>query len=680
MPLHRGARRARSGGAAGPTNSVPNVPGWGTKLRIVAQPPESQDPHTVGRYRIIGVLGAGGMGRVLLGEAPDGRRAAIKLVHPELAGTDGFRARFRREVALAAQAPPGWTAAFLDADPDAEQPWLATTYLDAPTLHEEIARAGTLSPDRATDLGVGLASALAALHARGLVHRDLKPSNVLLTGGGPRLIDFGISRAVDGTALTATGQVIGTPEYLSPEQITGTPPTGTAADLFALGSLLTFVVTARTPFAGGAAAAVLSRVVHGEPDLGPELGRLGPVVRALLAKDPARRPDAERTAELLAGGPDAGAHGSRPGDHAGPGSGNRRDDAAGAAGAVHPNGPAPREGHPAGPEPVTHPAGPAVPTGRRGDPGAAADPGVPAGPHPATREHSPTEWDPGAPDGPDGPGSTRQETRPWWTDSGAGAGPRAGANAGGPGTAGHEPAAPTAAPRGASPGGSPRPDGDGTLPPPTLLGAPPGTGEPWRRRRWPLVAGGVAVALVVALVAGLLLSGGGEPDGAVAGPPETTTAAPPPTTTEAGPTPTPTATPAATDLLAGATEVNTSEDVRYVGTDGALRFRSPSGNIACVLEEFAARCDVLERSWEVPPVPASCRLAYGSGAELAGAAPGALTCVGDTVADPSLPVLEFDRALRSREVTCVSRRTGVECRNTTTGHGIAVARASYRVY
>ena len=645
----------------------------------MAQPPESQDPHTVGRYRIIGVLGAGGMGRVLLGEAPDGRRAAIKLVHPELAGTDGFRARFRREVALAAQAPPGWTAAFLDADPDAEQPWLATAYLDAPTLHEEIARTGTLSADRAADLGVGLASALAALHARGLVHRDLKPSNVLLTGGGPRLIDFGISRAVDGTALTATGQVIGTPEYLSPEQITGTPPTGTAADLFALGSLLTFVVTARTPFAGGAAAAVLSRVVHAEPDLGPELGRLGPVVRALLDKDPARRPDAERTAELLAGGPDASAHGSRPGDHTGPAPGIRGDDAAAAA--VHPSGPVPRERHPAGPEPTTRPADPGG-RGTRGDPGAAG-PGVPAGPHPATRDHGPTGWGSGAPEGPAGPGGTRQETRPWWTDSGAaGAGSRSGAGADGPdSTPGHEPAAPGTTPRAAAPGGAARPDGGGTLPPPpTLLGAPPGTGEPWRRRRWPLIAGGVAVALVVALVAGLLLSGGGEPGGAVAGPPGTTTAAPPPTTTEAGPTPAPAATPAATDLLAGATEVNTSEDVRYVGTDGSLRFRSPSGNIACVLEEFAARCDVLERSWEVPPVPASCRLAYGSGAELAGAAPGALTCVGDTVADPSLPVLEFDRALRSREVTCVSRRTGVECRNTTTGHGIAVARASYRVY
>ncbi|MBP2367330.1 serine/threonine-protein kinase [Pseudonocardia parietis] len=581
------------------------------------QPVEPQDPHTVGRYRITGVLGAGGMGRVLLGVAPDGRRAAIKLVHRELAGTDGFRARFRREVALAAQAPPGWTAAFLDADPDAEQPWLATAYLDAPTLHQEIAESGTLSPDRAADLGVGLASALAALHARGLVHRDLKPSNVLLTGGGPRLIDFGISRAVDGTALTATGQVIGTPEYLSPEQITGTPPTGTSADLFALGSLLTFVVTAQTPFAGGTAAAVLSRVVHAEPALGPGLGRLEPVVRALLDKDPVRRPDAERAAELLAGGAHtAGAGGTEP---AGP----------------------PAESPPAG----HGPAGPA----------------------------------PVVPGGPFGPGGTRRSTRPWWTDGTApGDGglpqtrrPPSGAPSGSS-TSSPDARGPERSAAATASGGAPGTRAETV--PPTLVGAPPGPGEAWRRRRWLLVAGAVAVALVVALVAGILLSGGGDPDGAVAGPAETTTAPPPP------PTPPTTTTAAADDLLAGATVVDLSEDVRYGDTDGSLRFRSPSGNIACVLEEFAARCDVLERTWEVPPVPASCRLAHGTGAELAGAAPGALTCVGDTVADPSLPVLEFDRALRSREVTCVSRRTGVECRNTTTGHGIAVARASYRIY
>ncbi|OSY38240.1 Serine/threonine-protein kinase AfsK [Pseudonocardia autotrophica] len=614
----------------------------------------------MGRYRITGVLGAGGMGRVLLGEAPDGRRAAIKLVHPELVESEGFRARFRREVALAAQAPPGWTAAFLDADPDAAQPWLATAYLDAPTLHDEIARAGTLSADRAADLGVGMASALAALHARGLVHRDLKPSNVLLTGGGPRLIDFGISRAIDGTALTATGQVIGTPEYLSPEQITGTPRAGTAADLFALGSLLVFVTSGRTPFGGGGTAAVLSRVVHGEPDLPPGLGRIEPVVRMLLDKDPAARPTAERTAELLAGGLPAGPpeegrtvllhrppDGAVPAPGGTPGPAGTAPGQSGTTGAAA--GPAGTPGTAPGPagRPSAAPGSAGTPgtaPGPAGTPGAAPGPGGTPGPDRAASAAG------AARTGPDG---TRVADGPPWT-------------------------------------GTPSPYGDrapgpiqGPLPPPTLLGAPPATAEPWRRRRWPLVAGGIAVvlALLVVAVPVLLWGSGGSPaEGTSAGPgPSTTAPPPPPPPSTTAPAPT---TPAGdtADLLAGATVVDTSQEVRYVDPSGALRFSSPSGNIACALEPFEVRCDVLERTWEVPPVPASCQQAYGTGTRLAGAAAGELTCVGDTIADPSLPVLEFDRALRSDEITCVSRMTGVECRNTTTGHGIAVARASYRVY
>jgi len=191
------------------------------------------------------------------------------------------------------------------------------------------------------------------------------------------------------------------------------------------------------------------------------------------------------------------------------------------------------------------------------------------------------------------------------------------------------------------------------------------------------VAGAIAVVAALLVVAAILLRWSAEApgEGTADGSPGPTTAVPAPTaappTTPAGDT---------TDLLAGATVVDTTQDVRYAAPSGALRFRSPSGNIACALEPFEVRCDVLERTWEVPPVPASCAQAYGTGARLAGAAPGELTCVGDTVADPSLPVLEFDRVLRSDEITCVSRTTGVECRNTTTGHGIAVARASYRVY
>lgn len=234
------------------------------------------------------------MGRVLLGQDPDGRLAAIKLVHTELVDDGdarGFRARFRREVRLAAQAPPGWTTPFLDADPDAPRPWLATAFLDAPSLREQMSAHGLCSPIDAAALGSGLAAALSALHSAGLVHRDLKPSNVLLIDGGPRLIDFGIPRAVDGTALTATGQSVGTPEYMSPEQVIGTEA-GPPSDVFSLGSLLVCAVHGRTPFAAGSPTGALYRIVHDEPDLPPALGPLAPVVRAGLEKDPAARPRA----------------------------------------------------------------------------------------------------------------------------------------------------------------------------------------------------------------------------------------------------------------------------------------------------------------------------------------------------------------------------------------------------
>jgi eukaryotic-like serine/threonine-protein kinase len=261
--------------------------------------PASDDPTTLGRYRVQSRLGAGGMGRVLLGVDEAGRRAALKVVHSELAADPGFRERFRREVQMAASAPPWFTAPVLDADPDAELPWLATQYVEGPSLQDHVTAQGALAEEGVTALAVRMADGLVALHAAGLVHRDLKPSNVLLADDGPRLIDFGISRAADSTSLTRTGHVMGTPEYMSPEQAGGTRDIGPASDMFALGSLLVFAATGRSPFAADSPAASLYRVVSSQPDLGPLTGRVREAVQACLAKDPAARPTATQVRGLL---------------------------------------------------------------------------------------------------------------------------------------------------------------------------------------------------------------------------------------------------------------------------------------------------------------------------------------------------------------------------------------------
>lgn len=261
--------------------------------------PSSDDPTTLGRYRVQSRLGAGGMGRVLLGVDDAGRRVALKVVHPELAADPGFRERFRREVQMAASAPAWFTAPVLDADPDAERPWLATAYVEGPSLQTYVAEQGPLGEQGVAALAVRMADGLVALNAAGLVHRDLKPSNVLLADDGPRLIDFGISRAADTTALTQTGHVMGTPEYMSPEQAGGERDIGPASDMFSFGSLLVFAASGRSPFAADSAAASLYRIAYSEPDLGPLTGRVHEAVHACLTKDPAGRPTASQVRGLL---------------------------------------------------------------------------------------------------------------------------------------------------------------------------------------------------------------------------------------------------------------------------------------------------------------------------------------------------------------------------------------------
>ncbi|MFD3516677.1 serine/threonine-protein kinase [Streptomyces sp. NPDC058657] len=267
------------------------------------QPLEAGEPQNIGDYRLLGRLGSGGMGRVYLGRSAGGRTVAVKVVHPHFALDEEFRTRFRREVEAARKVGGAWTAPVLDADPDAPVPWVATGYVAGPSLTQALAAHGPLPASSVRVLGAGLAEALTAVHALGLVHRDVKPSNVLLTLDGPRLIDFGIARATDGTAsLTSTGVSIGSPGYMSPEQILG-KGVGPAADVFSLGAVLSYAATGAAPFPGDSAASLLYKVVHEEPELEGLEGDLLDLVTACLAKRAADRPTpAELAARLAPGG------------------------------------------------------------------------------------------------------------------------------------------------------------------------------------------------------------------------------------------------------------------------------------------------------------------------------------------------------------------------------------------
>ncbi|MFG2607272.1 protein kinase [Streptomyces sp. NPDC048514] len=275
------------------------------------QPLEADEPAGIGPYRLLGRLGSGGMGRVYLGRSAGGRTVAVKTVHPHFALDEEFRARFRREVEAARRVGGAWTARVLDADPDAPVPWVATAYAAGPSLAAAVTGSGPLPAHTVRALGAGLAEALAAVHELGLVHRDVKPSNVLLTLDGPLLIDFGIARAMAGTAsLTSTGVSVGSPGYMSPEQILGKGVSG-AADVFSLGAVLACASVGEPPFRGDSSAALLYKVVHEEPELGSLDGEMRELVAACLAKDPAARPAPaevgrrlapEGTARLIAGG------------------------------------------------------------------------------------------------------------------------------------------------------------------------------------------------------------------------------------------------------------------------------------------------------------------------------------------------------------------------------------------
>lgn len=269
------------------------------------EPLRSTDPARIAGYRVLGRLGAGGMGVVLLGRSPGGALVAIKLIRAEYADDSAFRARFRREVAIARQVRNRWAVPVVDADTEAPAPWLATEFVPGPALSEAVGGGGPLPERGVRALGSMLAEALEAVHAAGLVHRDVKPGNVLLGLDGPRLIDFGIARALDDTVLTATDVIVGSPGFLSPEQAQGRR-IGPASDVFSLGCVLVYAATGGRPFGSGPVEAMLFRTVHDTADLNALPPGLVPVVEACLSKDPGDRPTAANIrrafAEDLSGG------------------------------------------------------------------------------------------------------------------------------------------------------------------------------------------------------------------------------------------------------------------------------------------------------------------------------------------------------------------------------------------
>ncbi|MFJ5775292.1 serine/threonine-protein kinase [Streptomyces sp. NPDC093094] len=255
-------------------------------------------PVHIGGYAVERELGAGGMGTVYLARSRGGRAVAVKVARPDLAADPHFRERFRAEVEAARRVGGFHTAPVVDADPEASSPWLATAYVAGPTLAALLEDEGPMPEARLRQLGAALAEALAAIHGCGLVHRDLKPGNIVMAADGPRVLDFGIARALESSRMTATGTAFGTPGFLAPEQALGQEVAG-AADVFALGAVLV-AAAGGSAFGGGTPIGLMYRSVHEPPDLSAVPEGLRPVVESCLAKDPGERPTPEHLLDLFA--------------------------------------------------------------------------------------------------------------------------------------------------------------------------------------------------------------------------------------------------------------------------------------------------------------------------------------------------------------------------------------------
>ncbi|MFJ8000291.1 protein kinase [Streptomyces sp. NPDC096310] len=268
-------------------------------LRNTGSAPEAERPDYAGRYPLESALGSGGMGEVHLATSASGLRLAVKVIHAGHASDPEFRARFQQEVAAARRVSGAFTAPVVDADPEAPRPWMATLFIDGPTLSERVKRNGPLDAGELTRLGAGLAEGLRDIHRAGVVHRDLKPSNVLLAVDGPKVIDFGISRPADSDLRTETGKLIGTPPFMAPEQFQRPREVGPAADVFAMGAVLVHAATGRGPFDSDSPYIVAYQVVHDEPDLNGVPERMVPLISRCLAKDPAERPTPDEVMSAL---------------------------------------------------------------------------------------------------------------------------------------------------------------------------------------------------------------------------------------------------------------------------------------------------------------------------------------------------------------------------------------------
>ncbi|MGW1720338.1 serine/threonine-protein kinase [Streptomyces sp. NPDC002156] len=260
---------------------------------------EAELPEYAGQYRLESRLGSGGMGVVHLARSTSGMKLAVKVIHGEFAKDPEFRGRFRQEIAAARRVSGAFTAPVVDADPDAERPWMATLFIPGPTLADEVKRNGSMSAGQLRRLMAGLAEALRDIHRVGVVHRDLKPSNVLLAEDGPKVIDFGISRPKDSELRTETGKLIGTPPFMAPEQFRRPREVGPAADIFALGSVMVHASTGRGPFDSDSPYVVAYQVVHDEPDLTGVPTNLAPLVLRCLAKEPEDRPTPDELMRAL---------------------------------------------------------------------------------------------------------------------------------------------------------------------------------------------------------------------------------------------------------------------------------------------------------------------------------------------------------------------------------------------
>lgn len=265
---------------------------------MAQMPLRDGDPSQVGGFRLVARLRAGGMGVVYLATAKDGAEVAVKVLRSELGDDADFRVRFRREVALLARVQGLCTVRVIGADTESATPFLATEYAPGPSLAEYIAQYGPLRPGMLYGLATGLAEALTAIHAAGVIHRDLKPGNILLTPTGPKVIDFGIAQALDATSVTRTGVIVGSPGFMAPEQVAG--QAGQLADIFAWGVTIAYAAAGQSPFGTGPADAIAYRILREEPAIPPLPEPMASLVASALAKDPAARPPASSILTRLA--------------------------------------------------------------------------------------------------------------------------------------------------------------------------------------------------------------------------------------------------------------------------------------------------------------------------------------------------------------------------------------------